>query len=258
MSFLYGLVRQGEVVHAVLLRETRTRFGAYSLGYLWALIEPTLFISTFYVLFTVGERDAPYGMSLFGFLATGVVPYLLFSSSVNRVAEAINGNKALLFYPHVQPLDLVIARALLEVATFGGVFLLLMSVGALAGMPVAVDEPLYVVAGFTLASLLGTGLGMIFCALGQVNKSVERVRGPFIRPFFWTSGIFFVADSLPDIAKAAFWFNPVLHAIELVRDGWYGAYSSNFATPSYALAVALGLGAVGLTLERVVRRRIEV
>ena len=46
MSFLYGLVRQGEVVHAVLLLETRTRFGAYSLGYLWALIEPTLFIST--------------------------------------------------------------------------------------------------------------------------------------------------------------------------------------------------------------------
>lgn len=258
MNFLHGLVRQGEVVHAVILRETRTRFGAYSMGYLWALLEPALFIITFYVLFAVAEREAPYGMTLFGFLATGVVPYLLFSSSVARVAESINGNTALLFYPHVFPIDLVIARSLLEVATFGGVFLVLMTGAALNGMPIAIDEPLLVVAGFFIASMLGSSLGLIFCMLGLLSKSVERARGPLMRPFFWTSGIFFVADALPEIAKSVFFFNPVLHAVELVRAGWYQTYDSRFATPGYALAVALGLAAIGLTLERVVRRKIEV
>jgi len=43
--FLRGLVVQGEVIHALILRETRTRFGAYQLGYLWALLTwaPTRF-----------------------------------------------------------------------------------------------------------------------------------------------------------------------------------------------------------------------
>lgn len=258
MNFFYGLVRQGEVVHAVILRETRTRFGAYSMGYLWALLEPALFIATFYGLFSIASREPPYGMPLFAFLATGVLPYLLFSNSVARVAEAINGNKALLAYPHVLPIDLVIARALLEAATFGGVFLLLMGGAALDGEGLAVDEPVMVVAGFVLASLLGSALGLVFCTLGMFSKSVERARGPLMRPLFWTSGIFFVADSLPEVAKAVFFFNPVLHAVELVRDGWFDTYQSRFATPSYAVAVALGIGAVGLTLERVVRRRIEV
>ena len=115
-----------EVVHALALRETRTRFGAHKLGYLWALVEPTLMILTFYILFALASRAAPTGMTLFSFIATGIIPYLLFANTVKRVAEAINGNKALLFYPQVNPIDLVIARVFLEFTTYVGVFLVLM------------------------------------------------------------------------------------------------------------------------------------
>ena len=46
-----GSLTQLQVVHALLLRETKTRFGANQLGYLWALIEPSLVIAMFAIVY---------------------------------------------------------------------------------------------------------------------------------------------------------------------------------------------------------------
>jgi capsular polysaccharide transport system permease protein len=253
-----GLLSQAEVVYAILLRETRTRFGSNQLGYLWALLEATALIFTFYLLFALARRAAPADLDIFSFVGTGIIPYLLFSSSAQRVAESINGNKALLFYPHVQPLDLAIARGLLEAVTYAGVFLVLMGVHAVYQQELQIHSSLLVIAGFTLASLLGTSLGLVFCGLGQLSPAVDRARGPLMRPFFWISGLFFTANSLPDTARELLLYNPVLHAVELVRDGWFPGYEAVHARPTYALACILALAVAGLTLERAVRRRIEV
>jgi capsular polysaccharide transport system permease protein len=255
---LRGLVVQGEVIHAIILRETRTRFGAYRLGYLWALLEPILVILTFWGLFEVAGREAPWGMDLFSFIATGMIPYTLFTNSANRIAEAINGNKALLNYPQVLPIDLAIARGLLEAATHATVFIVLMGVHALWTRQLHIDSPLLVIAGFAMASLLGSTLGLVFCGLGQWASSVDQARGPLLRPMFWLSGIFYTTAQLPEQARDAMLWNPVLHVTEIVRDGWFASYQSADADPVYVLRWILGLGLAGLLLERWVRRRIEL
>lgn len=258
MSVARGLMAQFEVVHALALRETRTRFGSHQLGYLWALLEPSLMILTFVGVFAVVERPAPEGMTLFGFIATGIIPYLLFANAANRVAEAINGNRGMLFYPHVQPLDLVFARGMLELVTYGGVFLALMGGSVLYQQRLELDSALLVVAGMALAGLLGSALGLVFCVLAQFSNAVDRARGPLMRPLFWISGIFFTANQLPEEARGYLLANPLLHAVELVRDGWYPGYQARHVEVPYILAWILGLAVVGLYLERVVRTRIEV
>jgi capsular polysaccharide transport system permease protein len=197
-------------------------------------------------------------MDLFSFIATGVVPYTLFSSSVRRVAEAINGNKSLLYYPQVRPIDLVMARSALEAATFSAVFLLLLGGRALYVQELQVESPLHVIAGMATASLLGTGFGMIFCALGQIAPSVDRARGPLMRPRFWISGIFFTAEMVPEAMRDVALANPVLHATELVRAGWFHDYSARHVELGYVAAWLLALLFAGLLLERAVRRKIEM
>lgn len=246
-----------EVVHAIVLREIRTRFGSQKLGYLWALLEPSIVIVTFYWFFRITDRQPPAGMDLFSFIATGVVPYTLFANSVVRVSEAINGNKSLLYYPQVRPIDLVMARSALEAATFAAVFLLLLGGRALYVQELRVDSPLHVIAGMAMASLLGTGFGMIFCALGQIAPSVERARGPMMRPLFWVSGIFFTVGMLPEEVRAVMLLNPVLHATEMVRDGWFSGYVG-YQVATYQVSWVLSLLLVGLLLERAVRRKIEM
>jgi len=253
-----GLFSQFEVVHALVLRETRTRFGAHKLGYLWAVLEPLTMILTFFILLTMVHRKAPSGMDQFSFLCTGMLPYVLFANSVNRVADSINANKALLFYPHVQPLDLAIARCILEVATYATVFIVLMGSNIIYHQHFAIDDPLVFITGFLLAGLLGSVLGLVFCSLGQYSNAVDRARGPLLRPFFWMSGIFFTADSLPEKAREVMLYNPLLHAIEMVRAGWYTSYAGTHVDFFYPVAWIVGLLFVGLALERRVRRRIEL
>ena len=101
-------------------------------------------------------------------------------------------------------------------------------------------------------------MGLVFCGLSQLSNVADRARGPFLRPFFWISGIFFAANSLPDEVRPALLYNPVLHPVELIRDGWYPSYAATHADIPYVLLWILGLFLVGLSLEIVVRRRIEV
>ncbi len=258
MSLLHGLKVESDVVRALILRETRTRFGKNRLGYLWAFLEPVVMILTFWALFDIVGRQAPYGMDLFTFIGTGIVPYFLFSNSAHRVADSINGNQALLYYPHVQPIDLVIARLLLEAATYAFVFVALMGAHALWNSEFEIDSSLMVIEGFALISLLGGAIGLIFMALAQFSPVVDRARGPLLRPLFWVSGIFFTAETMPEHARDTVLVNPVLHAVELIRGGFFVGYSANHANPAYVLRWILVLGLAGLLLERVVRRRIEV
>ena len=258
MSFASGLAQQIEVVNALLLRETRTRFGAHNLGYLWALLEPILMIITFVLLLRFGNRAPPTGMDMFGFVSTGLIPYALFMNSLNRVAESINGNRGLLFYPVVRPLDLVYARALLEFVTYSAIFVLILGGNALYRQQLAVDNALMVMCGLVMASALGTTIGLILCTLALYSNFVERARAPLLRPLFWISGIFFSANQLPDNVREWLLHNPVLHCVEYVRGGWYATYDPIHASPGFVLSLIVLCAALGLSLERRARRRIEV
>lgn len=257
-AFGRGLQSQLDVVNALILRETRTRFGRNRLGYLWALIEPMVVTFTFYAVLMVAKRPAPPGMGLFAFIATGVLPYTLFINTISRVADAINANKGLLYYPQVRPLELVIARAALEAATFIAVFILMMAGDALVAQRLDLEEPLLVIAGFLTASALGTGVGLAFCALGQVSSLADRVRGPLLRPLFWVSGIFFTANTVPDNARDALLWNPMLHVTEVVRAGWFTSHDAEYVDLGYVAWWIGGAALVGLLLERWVRRRIDL
>lgn len=259
MSLARGAIVQYQVIRAVVLRETRTRFGDHQLGYLWAVLEPLMWILTFWAMYEITERAPSHGMDTLGFLATGILTYELFDSNVSRAGDAINGNRALLFYPQVQPIDLIWARAALETATLVTVFAVVMGGAAmLQGELQPIDDVLTVMLGLLLAALLGTVLGLVMCMLGVMSNVVERLRSPLMRPLFWISGLFFTLEDTPAVTREALGYNPVLHVIELVRDGWFVGYTSPQADPWYVLMFILGLGALGLLLERIVRRRIEL
>jgi capsular polysaccharide transport system permease protein len=260
MDLARGAFIQLQVVHALLLRETRTRFGAHQLGYLWAILEPLMWIGTFWGMYAVAHRRVSHGLDEAAFLGTGILTYELFSRNVTRVGDAINGNKALLFYPQVQPIDLVWARAALETATIAAVFVVVMAGNVMLRPERAarVDDLLGTMLGLACAALLGLSLGLVLCMLGVLSAVVERLRGPLMRPLFWTSGLFYTLDEAPAEAREVLAYNPVLHCVEIVRDGWFETYENHDVSANYVFAYVLAFLALGLLLERVVRRRLEL
>ena len=58
-------------------------------------------------------------------------------------------------------------------------------------------------------------------------------------------------------ATALLW-NPVLHCVELVRDGWFPSYHAEHLDLPYVVFWILGFAYAGLVLERLARRRLEL
>ncbi len=255
---MQALQTQFRVIHALVLRETRTRFGQHRLGYLWALLEPLLFLAPFAAMYYLADRTAPAGVPVIPFLVTGFLPYMLFGATTRQALQAINGNKGLLFYPSIRPLDLVAARTLLEVATTLVAFSLIMGAWVLWEGGARVDSILTTLLGFLVAAGLGASLGLVLCGLTTFSNVVEQIYGPVLRPLFWVSALFFSTNDLPSNVKAIFIWNPVLHAVELVRAGWVPGYQVEQVSVYYPAAWILVLAFFGLTLERVARRRLEL
>lgn len=258
MSFLDGLFNQLQVLQALVLRETRTRFGAHYLGYLWAFLEPSFWIGTFAVLYAIARRHAPPGLDVIDFLATGVLTYLVFRQTADRSVSSISSNTSLLFYPQVRPLDLVVSRSLLEVCTISTVFVVLVGLNALYKQSFEIDNLLNVMIGFGLAGLLGASLGLTLCALSTFSNVIERILSPLLRPLFWTSGLFFCAADLPSNVREILLWNPVLHCTETVREGFFTSYGAHYGDIRYVITWIVGLSLFGLTAERAARRRLEV
>ncbi|MGD2112727.1 MAG: ABC transporter permease [Gammaproteobacteria bacterium] len=258
MSLLAGLQPQLQVVHALVLRESRTRYGAHQLGYIWALLEPLFWVLTFYGIFYFANRALPFGMDIVSFITTGIIPYLLFRETVSKSLNAVQANKALLFYPQIRPLDLVIARVCLEIATLVTVFVIIMGAHSLYLGEVHIDDLLALLGGLLLAGLLGASLGIFFSALSVYTRLVERIAPILMRPLFFISGLFFTANELPAMARDVLLWNPVLHCVELVRDGWFPTYHAVHTDPTYVLSWILAFAYAGLILERMARRRLEL
>jgi len=249
---------QLQVVHALVLRETRTRFGTHKLGYIWALAEPVIFIATFAAMYLIIGRLVPWDLDVVPFLTTGFVPFGLFRESANRSLTAIGANRGLLFYPQVRPLDLVLARVILELTTQVTVFVLIMSGICLYNWSYPNFDLFMVLEGLLLSFGLGASLGLLMCGFSVYSPSVERLLGPVLRPVFWASGLFYAPSMLPESARNLLLYNPMVHAIELVRGGWFEQYHPADIDPMYPLAWIAVLLFAGLGLERIARRRVEL
>ena len=256
MTFVQSAVVQYDVLRALILRETRTQHGESRLGYLWAFVDPVVWVMMFYVASEYGGRGRVlHGMGLLPFLATGVCTFKMFT----KVSSSVPGKipDRLLAIPLVTALDVFLAKAALQIATMTFVFVLLVYGATLvSGAFQPVDDPLRVVVGMALASLLGFGYGLLTTAGARVSAIASSIRSIVNRLMFWTSGMFYLAADLPSSAREIFLYNPVLHSVELVRDGWFTNFDSVYADGTYALFFALILLLAGLICERLTRQRV--
>jgi capsular polysaccharide transport system permease protein len=238
------------VIGALILRETRTRFGKSQLGYLWAVAEPVAGVLTFtFASAALGSHPA-VGDSLALFFALGMLSFQAYRNLAGFCAAAIGSNQALLAYPIVKQLDTIIARALLEFATT--LFAMLILLGGLV-LWWDVPAPAHletVAASILLLSVLGFGHGTVSAVITQRFASWRSLDQMFSRALFIVSGIFYTADSLPPLLRDALAWNPALQGVELMRSGYYPGYTSSVLDPLYLFFFAFGLALIGLVLER--------
>jgi capsular polysaccharide transport system permease protein len=256
--WLDRLRSQRRVVRALVMRETRTRFADLKLGYAWALIEPVLHIALLSVMFAVlMHGQPPIGKHFFIFYYTGLVPYHMFVHTSTGMSHAITGNGAVLQLPPVTTFDVVAARGLLEIMTDVIVAVMLLAGFAAIGLAAMPDDLWGPSMALLVTAALGVGCGFVNAVLTVFWPSWDRAYGQLTRILYFISGIFYVPGMMPDWARDALAWNPVLQAIDWFRAGFFASYQPHWLDRSYLVALAILALLAGLTLERGLRRRLS-
>jgi len=238
------------VLFALVVREMNTKFGRSYGGYIWAIAEPLGGVMLLNLAFSLTVRRPPLGTNFPLFYATGIIPFSLFTAVAGGAASAIATNRGLLQYPVVSPLDAVFGKFILDFTTMLVVGVLLTGgIILIYRLPVTLD-PAAALLGFTLCALLGLGVGTVNCVLYGLLPTWRNVWSVLTKPLFIISGTFFIYESAPPGFQHVMWWNPVVHAVALVRSGFYGSYDPYYVSVPYVLAVALGLFLVGAYLLR--------
>jgi capsular polysaccharide transport system permease protein len=250
--------QQIRVIAALLRRETRAHFGDSRLGYLWAIIEPILHLLAFAVVFAyILPRHAPLGHSLLLFMLTGLMPYFLYYKLATYVAGAIEGNRALLNLPPVKPLDVVVARGILEAVTYLLVGFILLVGLFLSGTDEAVpNQPTNLAAALMTIVVFGFGLGLINAVIRVFIYNWVTIFSLFLGPLYLLSGIWFLPEQVPPPFRDYLLYNPIMHFLMWVRTGFYRGYNPDYLDRFYAVTWSVAMLVAGLALFRVARRKL--
>ena len=91
---LGGASTQLRVIHALVMRETKSRYGEHKMGFLWAFVEPILMVGVMVVMFSVIRNDSPGGMPLVPFMAPGFLPFMVFRDTMQQMVGSIVQNRS--------------------------------------------------------------------------------------------------------------------------------------------------------------------
>ena len=251
-----ALTVQGRVIYALMMREVHTIYGTSRLGYLWALIQTMWNIFVFWGLrYALGAAD-PHGMSILIFLLMGFGIYHMFSGIINKCMSAVSGNKALLTFPQVTPLDIMIARMLIVWATqvVSGIILIFLS--ELFGKEVYINDFGGLVFILVITPLFGLGTGMICSSLAVLFPTVEKIVPMILRVLLFASAVFYSATVIPSYIMKYLWYNPLIQLIEWGRFCLSKGYPYISYSILYIVIITMACLCLGLLFERYVRRKI--
>lgn len=255
-STLQGVASKMNILHAIILREVRVRYASRRLGYAWAVLEPLIHIGVYVVLFTVMGRMSPIDQPITIFFGSSILPWMLFTGTIGRVAYSPEANKALLVYPHIFPIDFMIGRMVLEFATCITVTAILMVIAHVVYGYYPEDPFKMLLSGVVILFLAG-GVGMINAIMMTYTETYDNFFKPVLRLIYFTSGIFFVVGNMPSMAQEALAWNPMLHLIDWFRVGAIPNYRSDFYQPLPVTITALAIFVLGMMLERIRRKELR-
>ncbi|OLP48365.1 hypothetical protein BJF91_08225 [Allorhizobium taibaishanense] len=241
-------------MHAVILRDIRSRYFNHGLGFLIVPLFPVAHILLLLLIYRVTGKNSEFGDDLQQFFATGLLPVMTFMYVSRFMSISLLANKSMMMFPVVQLLDIVLARAFLEFIGIVIAFIIIcFYLLAMGSNPVPVD-PSEALVAFFFTVILSIGFGITASVISAVAPIFPMAYGLSMVIFYLSSGAPIYLHTFPEQALYACSWNPVFQAVEWVRSAYYLGYPTQYLDKEYFIGFSIGSVCFGLVLERVVRR----
>lgn len=254
-TFYGSLQIQVRVIGALFMRDVIARFGRHGLGFLWLFLEPMMFAVGVTIIWMY-TTHTPGNIPVAAFILTGYSGLVLWRNLVSRLMAGVASNKGLLYHRNVKVLDLLYARAVMEFVASTMAFILLSLIFSALDLISLPDDPVKVFAGWVLYAWFGFGFGLIAAFMGASNEIFDRVAHILMylsMPL--TGGFAMVAWLSPDVQQILL-MSPLVNAMELLREGYFGMSVKAVYSIPYIFLVNLCLTLAGLILVRSIKRQL--
>jgi capsular polysaccharide transport system permease protein len=217
------------------------------------------------MIFTLGVTALWAGVGLskssnlpiVAFALTGYSSVLLWRNSASRCSLAIPANVGLLYHRPVRALDVLLTKILLEVGGATISLIVLSTLWISIGWADFPRDILLVMAGWAMLIWFSTGLALIIGALTAFSELAERLWHPAAYLLFPLSGAVFMVDWLSEEFQRVVLAFPMVHCVELIREGYFGDVVRTHYDMEYVFVVCLVMTAAGLGLVRAAGRKVN-
>lgn len=251
-----ALAIQRRVIWALFLRESLTRYGRHNIGFLWLIVEPMIFTLGITAFWTVTKAVHGSDLPIVPFAITGYSSVLMWRNMPGRLANALEPNIGLMHHRNVRLIDVYASRLMLEVGGVTVSFVFLTLFFAAIDWLVLPEDLLQVIFGWVLIIWFGTGLGLVIGSLSEQSEIFERIWHPATYLIFPLSGAAFIVDALPQAMQTIVLYLPMVHCVEIIREGFFGSSFVAHYDIEYVFACNLILSLFGLLNTRKVSREI--
>jgi len=230
--------------------ELRVEASRRYLGIAWWILEPAIFMSAFYVVFSVGLRVG--GDNFVTFLLCGLVPWKWFATTVQNGANVIVENRGLMNQVYFDKRILIGMLITVNSIKAGIVFALLLVV-CLSNSEGASVHWVTIPVLMAIQLIFIGGVVSVAAAWVPLLPDLRLLIDNGILIMFFASGIFFDISTTPEHIQNLLYLNPMAIMLTAYRD-----VLLNGSWPDW---VSLGwvcmLGMLLLTLGMLILRRLD-
>lgn len=251
-----SLAIQARVIGALLMREILTRYGRNNIGFFWLFVEPMMFTLGVTALWTFAGLKHGSNLPIVAFALTGYSSVLVWRNMPGRLCGSIEPNLSLMYHRNVKVMDIFVSRLLLEGAGATISFIILGIIFTSIDWMKPPEDISKVMQGWFMLIWFGVSLAILIGAWSARTEIVDKVWHPMAYILFPLSGAAFMVDWMPTAAQKVLLYLPMVHGVELLREGYFGSAVHAHYDIAYMAFICLCLNLLGLAMLREAGRRV--
>ena len=253
--FLRNLVERRSLLFQLVRRDFEQRFVGSAIGWIWGLIHPLVLLASWTFVFEYCmHQKPPAGVSSYPlFLFAGMLPWLLFSETVQRSAPSLLDQSNLItktvFPAEIVPVSVFLSTlmshllALTLMVLVTGVWMNQFSV-------FLVMLPFYMLA----VGLFAVGIGWIVSSLHVFLRDTAQVLSVVLTFWFWLTPVFIDENTFPERARFLLAVNPLFYVVRAYRAVLLHSAMPSLGDLGIAAAYGIAAFAVGGLFFRYMKR----
>ena len=218
-KFVFDIYTKREILYELSKRDFQKQYMGSYLGFVWVYLQPLLFISILYLVFTLGFKPGNSGSStpFVVYLVVGIIPWFYFSTNLAQITNVIAQNAFLLkkvdFRLSLLPIVKLASSALPHLF-----FILIIFIIASLNHIYPSWYSLQLIYYYLCMVLLLLGIGWLTSSTKLFVSDVSNIISLFISFGFWLTPIFWNIEKVPESYQWIVKLNPLVYIIEGYRD----------------------------------------